>query len=267
MLNSKTNGFLMLGVYHIVLKWCGFGTRWKICLKKKAIILERGLGEECKKVLCRGNPTPGWFFTLYLVGGTFPFGSGAALRPFGACWGLDTIPRRASAPHGAVGTQRCSRIICSTPAHIYIPQVWETVCVTTQRLVFKTDGTGSTALPIQLRCTRRLPSLCAGKWAGKDFFRNCFWSRYIPAQAQCPNPLAWLDLCQLIRLLNRLYLGKKILTADHEKLGSVKRFWELAVKETWLNSISKSRWKSQKCLCHGGLLSWKVTGYFMLQKK
>lgn len=188
--------------------------------KTRKRLFERGLGEECRKVPhAEVTPCVGGFSHRTCVGGAFPSCSRAARCFVGARQELETVPGRASAPQSTVGTQHRSRVICFTPAHIYIPQVWETVCVTTQRLVFKTDRTGSTALRIQLRCTHKLPSLCAGKWAGKDFFRNCFQSRYIPAQAECPNPLAWLDLCQLIQLLNRLCLGKKILTADHEKLG------------------------------------------------
>lgn len=168
MLNSKTNGFLTSGIYSIVLKWCGFGTQWRNLLKQESVCLRVGRGM-WESPTCRGNSSLGGFSHCTCVGGAFPFCSGAARCPTSVRWELETVPGRASAPCGMVGAQHQSRVVCFTPAHIYIPQVQETVCVTTQCLVFKTDRTGNTALHIQLRCTHKLPSLCAAKWAAKDF--------------------------------------------------------------------------------------------------
>lgn len=187
----------------------------EICWNKKVFVWERGLGEECGRVPhAEVNPSPGWFFTLHLRRWSIP------LMP-GCC---QCTPGARDGPWKSIHSPQRGWDSALGQSHLFYPSTHLHStglgnCVTTQRLVFKTDRAGSTALHIQLRCTHKLPSLCAGKWAAKDFFRNCFRSRYIPAQAGCPNPLGWLDLCRLIQLLNRLCLGKKILTADHEKLG------------------------------------------------
>lgn len=139
----------------------------EICWNKKVFERERAGRGMREGPRCRGFPTPGWFLTLYLR--RWSIHSPHARVLVSAHRELQTAPARASAPHSVVGTQHWDTVICFYPStHLHSTGLGN--CVTTQRWVFKTDQAGSTALHIQLRCTHQLPSLCAGKWAAKDFF-------------------------------------------------------------------------------------------------
>lgn len=67
MLNSKTNVFLTSGIYHVAVKQCGFGALRGNLLKQESVCLSERAGRGAwEGPTCRGNPMPGWFFTLYL---------------------------------------------------------------------------------------------------------------------------------------------------------------------------------------------------------
>lgn len=67
MLNSKANRFLTSDIYRIALKRCGFGAQWRNLLEQESICLSERVGRGTREgPPHRGNPAPGWFFTLYL---------------------------------------------------------------------------------------------------------------------------------------------------------------------------------------------------------
>lgn len=86
------------GVYHIALKRCGFGARWRNLLKQESICLSERVGRGAREGPARrGNPAPGWFITVYL-----------------RRWGIPLLLRCCSAP------RRCAPGAWDSP--------WKSIC-------------------------------------------------------------------------------------------------------------------------------------------
>lgn len=126
---------------------------------RKCLFEREGLGEECGRVPhAEVTLRLGGFSCCTCVGGAFPSCQGAH----------QCTPGAPDSPCKSFCSLQCGWDSAPGQSRLFYPSTHLHStglgnCVTTQRLVFKTDQAGSTALHIQLRCTRKLPSLCAGK--------------------------------------------------------------------------------------------------------